>query len=511
MRLVYTRGRASANYFRCVLMLAGRLAAPRWRRMATEAQPRNRRARQTQTQPQTQQDEYARYRAAGAGDRVVHDDAGSGGDDARRDGMGDAATSPSRPANVAVIDMMTGQPLKYVLAQKSALRVTLARPIVGEGGQARVRVSRDVQTIRAPTGARVRRRWRGDVQRRSLIAPRGAIVLPAGYRLTRCNLPSQVLTLPDGRTQVSFMHQGPAPSTLQIGMRPGAQTGDAAKPQPLTNARSWEPPPAQGPTERARLSERAAQDRDIVYFLQPPDTHAFSLYHDYTESREGSDKYLNVVRTGSTVSAPSGVVLDTGEAMKVEVLKGAQLAAAGIDAGGAGGDQVAADQEVVVFRYPAVKAGQSLRLRLSETYTAPASYRLDGEDLVFERSLGRPRNSDRPAERLVSDGAVDSRGDSRDAERRDAHRLRQPAARCDRRAAQRTESREVASRAAGQDGTPRRVTHAARRLLDSSRRRPSAARTRRLRRWRVRGRRRANRRSSGRRAAPCRARRSPAR
>jgi hypothetical protein len=32
-------------------------------------------------------------------------------------------------------------------------------------------------------------------------------------------------------------------------------------------------------------------------------------------------------------------------------------------------------------------------LRLSETYTAPQSYRLDGRDLVFERSLGRTRNS----------------------------------------------------------------------------------------------------------------------
>jgi hypothetical protein len=83
-------------------------------------------------------------------------------------------------------------------------------------------------------------------------------------------------------------------------------------------------------------------------------------------------------------------VLDTGEKMKVEVLKGAQVAAAGIDMGG---QEVAPDQEVVVFRYPAVKAGQSLRLRLSETYTAPESYRVDGGDLVFERSLGRPRNS----------------------------------------------------------------------------------------------------------------------
>jgi hypothetical protein len=32
-------------------------------------------------------------------------------------------------------------------------------------------------------------------------------------------------------------------------------------------------------------------------------------------------------------------------------------------------------------------------LRISETYTAPASYRLDGDELVFDRSLGRPRNA----------------------------------------------------------------------------------------------------------------------
>ena len=44
-------------------------------------------------------------------------------------------------------------------------------------------------------------------------------------------------------------------------------------------------------------------------------------------------------------------------------------------------------------RFPAVKKGQSLRLRLAETYTAPQSYRFDGDELTFERSLGRPRNS----------------------------------------------------------------------------------------------------------------------
>src|SRR4030095_12756659 len=51
------------------------------------------------------------------------------------------------------------------------------------------------------------------------------------------------------------------------------------------------------------------------------------------------------------------------------------------------------DTEIVVSYFSPVKPGQSIRLRLSETYTAPQSYRLDGADLVFERSLGRKRNS----------------------------------------------------------------------------------------------------------------------
>jgi hypothetical protein len=64
---------------------------------------------------------------------------------------------------------------------------------------------------------------------------------------------------------------------------------------------------------RARLAERAHQDREIWYFLQPPETHAFDLYHDYTETRPGTSTYLNVVRGGSTVSNPRARNLDTGE------------------------------------------------------------------------------------------------------------------------------------------------------------------------------------------------------
>jgi hypothetical protein len=168
----------------------------------------------------------------------------------------------------------------------------------------------------------------------------------------------------------------------------GAQTGAAAAPKPAGSAKSWESP-IEGETEQERLAERAHQDREIVYFLQQPETHAFRLYHDYTESRPGVDKYFNVVRTGSEVSDPSADILDTGEKLGTKIMTGADLAAAKVDPG----EPVAAAAQVVVIPFSPVKVGQNVRIRISETYAAPASYRLDGDELVFDRSLGRPRNA----------------------------------------------------------------------------------------------------------------------
>jgi len=144
--------------------------------------------------------------------------------------------------------------------------------------------------------------------------------------------------------------------------------------------------------EENRLSERAHQDREIVYFLREPETHAFDLYHDYTESRPGVDRYLNVVRKGSSASAPSAHVLDTGETLQVEKVLGKDLLAAGLHTGEEAGE-VPADSEVVLIHFPPVPQGGSVRLRIAETYTDPKSYRLDGDDLVFDRTFGRPRNA----------------------------------------------------------------------------------------------------------------------
>jgi hypothetical protein len=139
----------------------------------------------------------------------------------------------------------------------------------------------------------------------------------------------------------------------------------------------------------SRLSERAHQDREIVYFLNDPTTNSFSLYHDYTESRPGVQHYFNVVRAGSRVSSPSAKVLDTGESLKVETLSGVEMKARGLDAG----EPLAADAEVVVISFPPVRQGQSTRLRISETYTDAGRYLLEGEELVWDRAFGRPRNT----------------------------------------------------------------------------------------------------------------------
>jgi hypothetical protein len=350
--------------------------------------------------PQTEQDEYTRY-------ELLAPDTASFRIDYEVTATTPGARAfwnPIRKGSVAsdeaVYDRMTGAPLKFEQvsgAQAKAhglddadpasdyIEVHLARPVPPDGGQARLRILKTYQDAKSYL-----REGDGITFDRPLGIRRNTVVLPPGYQLTECNVASQVLSEPDGRIRISFLHQAPGPAALVMKARPGAGVGEAARPHAPSDARSWEPPPAEGPTERERLAERAHQDRDIVYVLQAPQTSAFSLYHDYTESREGVDRYLNIVRTGSRVSRPAGRILDTGEALKAEIKTGAQLAAAGISTGG---EAVAPDQEVVVTHFAPIKNGQSVRLRLSETYTAPQSYRLDGNELVFERSLGRPHNA----------------------------------------------------------------------------------------------------------------------
>jgi hypothetical protein len=319
----------------------------------------------------------------------------------------------SEASDEAVFDRMTGQPLPFAVVTGTAARaggleradpdanyiqVTLPR-LVPKGGEIRLRIDK---TYKDPKSYY----QEGDtiVFARGLGIRRNAVVMPPGYEIVACNVPSQVLRDPDGRLLISFLHVGAGEAPLVVKARPlprdaavpGTTPEAAAAPRAPAKAATAVPAakrPAAAPAPPAsnaeRLSERAHQDPEIVYFLQQPETHAFSLYHDYTETRAGTDKYLNVVRAGSRASNPSARLLDTGEALKVETLKGAAITAASLDIG----EPVTPATEVVVIRFPAVAKGQSVRLRIIETYTDEGRYSFAGDELVWDRALGRSRNA----------------------------------------------------------------------------------------------------------------------
>jgi hypothetical protein len=315
--------------------------------------------------------------------------------------------NPIRPGSVAtdesVIDLMTGARLKFqevsgAEARESGLttanadtryiRVELARP-VPDGGGGRVRI---IKTYKDPKS--YFRDGDAIVFDRPLGIKRNAVVLPAGYEIVSCNIPAQVIEEADaeGRLAISFMNPYPGQAPLVIRATPvgrrsasGAVADLKRRLRPLAEP---DPPPQPQPMERIRVSERAFQDREIVYSLKSPETHAFSLFHDYTETREGIDKYINVVRPGSTVSEPSAKNLDTGETLQTVILKGQAITEARVDIG----EPVRPDTEIVLIRFPAVKKGESLRLRIEETYTDPARYASIEGQLMWRRSFGRPRN-----------------------------------------------------------------------------------------------------------------------
>lgn len=290
----------------------------------------------------------------------------------------------SKASDESVIDRASGQPLVFAevgAAEARAggmrvnneaqryIKVTLARAVPPNGGEQRVLILKTYEDTLSYF-------LRGDtlIFTRPLGIKRNAVVLPMGYELVSSSFPAQVLQEADGRVGISFWNS--TPSEAAVTMKAVRLKAPFAVAPPRARAMA------------SRLSERAHQNREIVYFLRQPETHAFDLYHDYTESRPGVSTYINVVRAGSTVSAPSAVNLDTGEPVPFEVLKGDAITKAGLDV-----SNVTPQTEAVVFRFAPVRAGTSVRLRISETYTDSVRYTVKDGELVWDRAFGRPSNN----------------------------------------------------------------------------------------------------------------------
>lgn len=305
----------------------------------------------------------------------------------------------SEPDVHGVYDRMTGEALKWSLvkgddARESGLirdadetseyiRVDLARP-VPPGGRGRLLIDK---TYKDPESYFSEG---GEITfTRTLGVKRNAVVLPEGYELTSVNYPSQVTLREDGRLELSFINPGVAGVPYEVTAKP--IEGKERAPKPVALDLSEERMTTSRPAARinADIPQRASQTRDIVYFLQDPETHSFRLYHDYEETREGMDRYLNVVRPGSRASNPSAKILDTGEALNVETLRGAEITDRGVDIG----EDVTGETELVVIWFDPVEKDQTKLLRIEETYTDASRYFLvNDQEFLWDRSFGRSRN-----------------------------------------------------------------------------------------------------------------------
>lgn len=116
------------------------------------------------------------------------------------------------PLRFSVVDGATARADGFARADTGSryIRVELARP-VPKDGVSRLLIDKTYFDPKSyyVDGSDV-------VFSRSLGIRRNSVVLPAGYELIGCNVPSQVLTEADGRTLISFINAGPDAASLVV-------------------------------------------------------------------------------------------------------------------------------------------------------------------------------------------------------------------------------------------------------------------------------------------------------
>lgn len=134
---------------------------------------------------------------------------------------------------------------------------------------------------------------------------------------------------------------------------------------------------------------RAEQDREISYWLLDPASHQFRISHDFTVTRAGQKSVHSFVRKGSVVSPDAKMInVDTGKDLPTRTVSGKDVNELGYYPNKTEPDSVVVQGDLE----KAVEEGRSARIRVEETYTDPIGYTLEGTELVWKRTLGRPVN-----------------------------------------------------------------------------------------------------------------------
>ncbi len=145
---------------------------------------------------------------------------------------------------------------------------------------------------------------------------------------------------------------------------------------------------ALGATSSAQQTPFNAHDDYTEYTLLDPASHRFQIVYFLTQRTVGAQTVLNQTRSGSEGSAISVSDPQTGQPLKFEYKTGAELTAAGEK-----GTVSAEEHYIRAFLPRPVPEGGEGRVRIQKTYLDAKSYFTQGDDIVFDRSLGIGRNS----------------------------------------------------------------------------------------------------------------------
>jgi len=138
----------------------------------------------------------------------------------------------------------------------------------------------------------------------------------------------------------------------------------------------------------AAAAQFISADTYTRYELLAPETHQFKIYYEVTETRAGARFHFNQIREGSEASDESVIDQVTGKPLKFEVVTGAQ---AKVDSPAENFSPTA--HYIKVHLAHPVPVNGEYRLAIIKTYKDDKSYYTEGEQIVFKRPLGMPRDS----------------------------------------------------------------------------------------------------------------------
>jgi hypothetical protein len=131
-----------------------------------------------------------------------------------------------------------------------------------------------------------------------------------------------------------------------------------------------------------------AMDEMTVYDLLAPDSHQFAIRYDVSASEPGSKFYFNIIRPGSEASSEKVTDRATGKELTFVLTDGKEAKASGQ------ADSTTTDNTKfikIALPHPVPTDGE-YRLRIYKTYKDAKSYYTEGNEIIFDRSLGVKRN-----------------------------------------------------------------------------------------------------------------------